>query len=104
MTSLTPHPTNSTCPRYLTGGALGALNYWVNLRQLSNGVALWLGISPPDLFFYAFIPPLAVDSALKLDFFLFKKVCGQVPTPTHSTGGGRVGLCGGCLLLTATSV
>lgn len=79
-------------------------------------MALWLGISPPDLFFYAvsrgrlagwhvttlnrlhskgeacptlsrslrsaaiplchpqFIPPLALDSALHLDMFLFRKV------------------------------
>lgn len=99
------------------GGALGAGSYWLNLRELGNGVALWLGISPPDLFFYAvserveersdragrgdavgysvptprpdtacvrppppcppppqFIPPLALDSALRLDFFLFRKV------------------------------
>lgn len=44
----TPHPT-----RRAAGGALGAASYWANLRQLGNGVALWLGISPPDLFFYA---------------------------------------------------
>ena len=36
-----------------TGGALGTATYWANLRELGNGVALWLGISPPDLFFYA---------------------------------------------------
>ncbi|KAI7841428.1 hypothetical protein COHA_004823 [Chlorella ohadii] len=57
----------------LAGGALGAASYWANLRELGNGVALWLGISPPDLFFYAFIPPLALDSALHLDMFLFRK-------------------------------
>lgn len=38
---------------HAAGGALGAASYWANLRQLGNGVALWLGISPPDLFFYA---------------------------------------------------
>lgn len=29
------------------GGCLGILNYEVNLRELSNAIALWLGISPP---------------------------------------------------------
>ncbi|PSC75198.1 Sodium hydrogen exchanger 7 [Micractinium conductrix] len=57
----------------MAGGALGTATYWANLRELGNGVALWLGISPPDLFFYAFIPPLALDSALRLDVFLFRK-------------------------------
>lgn len=35
------------------GGLLGTVTYFANLRELGNGVALWLGISPPDLFFYA---------------------------------------------------
>lgn len=63
----------------ITGGILGTLNFYVNLGEVSNGIALWLGISPPDLFFYALIPPLAVDSALRLDMFLFRKArrCGR---------------------------
>ena len=32
---------------------LGTVNNWANLREISNSIALWLGISPPDLFFYA---------------------------------------------------
>lgn len=36
-----------------SGGCLGILNYEVNLRRLGNAIALWLGIQPPDLFFYA---------------------------------------------------
>ncbi|KAL4437060.1 hypothetical protein ABPG75_004199 [Micractinium tetrahymenae] len=57
----------------VAGGTLGAATYLANLRELGNGVAMWLGISPPDLFFYAFIPPLALDSALRLDLFLLRK-------------------------------
>lgn len=33
-----------------------------------------LNIQPPDLFFYAFLPPLLVDSAIRIDFFMFRKV------------------------------
>ncbi|KAI3423997.1 hypothetical protein D9Q98_009830 [Chlorella vulgaris] len=58
----------------IAGGALGAVNNYANLLQVSNSISIWLGISPPDLFFYAFIPPLAVDSAIRLDFFLFSKL------------------------------
>lgn len=36
-----------------TGGCLGILNYEVNLQRLGNAISLWLGIQPPDLFFYA---------------------------------------------------
>ena len=58
---------------HATGGVLGILNYEVNLLRLSNAVSLWLGIQPPDIFFYAFLPPLLVDAALRLDWYIFKK-------------------------------
>jgi hypothetical protein len=38
---------------FAAGAALGTLNYYVNLLQISNSISLWLGISPPDIFFYA---------------------------------------------------
>ena len=43
------------------------------LRSLGNAFTLWLGIDPPEIFFYAFLPPLLLDSALSIDFFLFRK-------------------------------
>lgn len=46
-----PHP--PTHPASLPGGCLGAVNNWANLREISNAISLWLGISPPDLFFFA---------------------------------------------------
>lgn len=58
----------------LSGGIFGALNYFVNLREISNAIAYWLSVEPPDLFFYAFLPPLILDEALHLDFFLFRKI------------------------------
>lgn len=48
-----------------------------NLGRLGNGISLWLGISPYELFFYIFLPPLLCDSAVRIDFFLFKQVCRQ---------------------------
>ena len=51
----------------------GLLFPW-NLGRLGNSVALWLNIEPYELFFYVFLPPLLLDAAVKLDFFLFKKV------------------------------
>jgi hypothetical protein len=32
---------------------VGTVNYYANLLHVSNGIAVWLGISPPDLFFFA---------------------------------------------------
>ncbi|KAL4430847.1 hypothetical protein ABPG75_006103 [Micractinium tetrahymenae] len=58
----------------IVGGCLGILNYEVNLYRLGNAISLWLGIQPPDLFFYAFLPPLLVDAALRLDWFVFTKL------------------------------
>lgn len=40
----------------------------------SNAVVLWLGMDPPDVFVYIFLPPLLLDSAVRMDFFLLKKV------------------------------
>lgn len=61
-------------PRFCAGGCFGLANYYENMLRLSNAIALWLGIQPPDLFFYAFLPPLLVDAALRMDFYIFKKV------------------------------
>jgi hypothetical protein len=61
---------------YCCTGALFALLSWeVNLNHFSNALTVWLGMRPTFLFFEAFLPPLLLDSALRLDFFLFKKVC-----------------------------
>jgi hypothetical protein len=57
----------------IAGGVLGLVNYYANLLQISNALALWLSIQPADLFFYAFLPPLLVDSAIRIDFFMFRK-------------------------------
>lgn len=49
----TPTPACSETNHLSTGGIVGAVNNYANLREISNSISLWLGISPPDLFFYA---------------------------------------------------
>lgn len=44
-----------------------------NLGALGNSIAIWLGINPWQLFFYVFLPPLLLDAAVRIDWFLFKK-------------------------------
>ena len=44
-----------------------------NSRNLT-ALIRWLGITPPDMFVYVFLPPLVLDSAVRMDFFLLKKV------------------------------
>ncbi|DBA74298.1 TPA: Son of sevenless 1, variant 2 [Trebouxia sp. C0004] len=58
---------------YDAGGALQGILFPLNLGRLGNSVSLWLNIEPYELFFYVFLPPLLLDAAVKLDFFLFKK-------------------------------
>ena len=45
-----------------------------NFGRLGNSFVLWLGVNPPDLLLYGFLPPLLLDAALGLDWFVFKKV------------------------------
>jgi hypothetical protein len=52
----------------------GKRTHPVPARRLGNAFTLWLGIDPPEIFFYAFLPPLLLDSALSIDYFLFHKV------------------------------
>eukprot|EP00884_Botryococcus_braunii_P005640 jgi/Botrbrau1/15077/Bobra.0286s0006.2 len=58
----------------LAGGVSGALSIAFNLGHFSNGIAIWLGIQPADLFLYIFLPPLLLDSAVRIDAYIFKKV------------------------------
>jgi hypothetical protein len=65
------------------GGALQLFNSLCNLGPLSNAFAIWLSISPADLFLYIFLPPLLLDSAVRMEWFVFRKVgpCPCSPTP-----------------------
>jgi hypothetical protein len=59
---------------HCTGAILMAIAWPVNLGALGNSLAIWLGISPWQLFFYVFLPPLLLDAAVRIDWYLFKKV------------------------------
>ncbi len=74
----TPHAPR-THPHAIAGGSLMGVAWWVNLRELGNAMALWLSLTPSEIFFYIFLPPLLLDAAVKIDFFLFKKV-GRGPS------------------------
>lgn len=50
----------------------------VNTGPLGNAITLWLGIEPADLFLYVFLPPMLVDSAVRIDYFIFRKVLSFV--------------------------
>jgi hypothetical protein len=51
-----------------------AIAFPVNLGALGNSLAIWLGISPWQLFFFVFLPPLLLDAAVRIDWFMFRKV------------------------------
>lgn len=57
------------------GVVFGVLNTQWNMREFSNSISLWMGLSPAQTFFTVFLPPLLLDSAARVDYFMFKKVC-----------------------------
>lgn len=63
------------------GGIAQGVAFPVNLRQWGNALALWLGISPSDLFLYIFLPPMLLDAAIRISYFHFRKV--KVPFPCN---------------------
>ena len=46
----------------------------MNMYQFGNSVALFLGVEPADIFLYVFLPPLLFEAAVRIDYFVFKKV------------------------------
>jgi len=71
------------------GGAIQCVAFLWNTGPLGNGIAIWLGIEPADLFLYIFLPPMLVDSAVRIDFYIFRKVsstsCPDSCIPVHAT-------------------
>ncbi|KAL3155128.1 Son of sevenless 1, variant 2 [Trebouxia sp. C0009 RCD-2024] len=62
----------------IAGGALQALALPFKTGPLGNGIAIWLGIQPADLFLYIFLPPMLVDAAVRIDYFIFRKMLYHV--------------------------
>ena len=76
--------------RFDAGGVLQAIAFPFRTGPVGNGIAIWLGIEPADLFLYIFLPPMLVDAAVRIDFFIFRKV-------------GNVSLQHGCSPLNGTA-
>jgi NhaP-type Na+/H+ or K+/H+ antiporter len=55
------------------GAVAESVVFSFNLGRLGNAFSIWLGISPPELFFFAFLPPLLLECALAIDWYTFKK-------------------------------
>ncbi|KAK9828685.1 hypothetical protein WJX72_001519 [[Myrmecia] bisecta] len=58
----------------LAGAACQMVAMPLNLGRFGNSLALWLGITPADLFLYVFLPPMLLDSAVRIDFYIFNKM------------------------------
>lgn len=58
----------------LTGGMCQGIAFPVNLGRFGNSFALFLGVQPADIFLYVFLPPILFDAAVRIDFYVFKKV------------------------------
>jgi hypothetical protein len=67
------------CGGCSAGGLLQGLMFPTHggLGRLGNSIAWWLGIRPYELFLYVFLPPLLLDAAVRIDWFLFKKARAQ---------------------------
>jgi hypothetical protein len=48
-----------------------------NLGHVSNASALWLGMRPADIFVFVFLPPFLLDLAVRIDWYMLKKVGGS---------------------------
>jgi hypothetical protein len=57
-----------------TGAAYELLAFHFNLGHFGNALTIWLGMRPAQVFFFIFLPPLLLDSAVRVDYFLFRKV------------------------------
>lgn len=58
----------------VTGGLCQALSFPFNLGRIGNAFALFLGVEPADIFLYVFLPPILFDAAVRIDYYVFKKV------------------------------
>ena len=72
-----------TAPFLLPGGIIQGIMFPANLGRFGNSIAIWLAIEPYELFFYIFLPPLLFDAAVRIDFFLFKKVRAVLCSVRH---------------------
>ncbi|BDA42347.1 probable Na(+)/H(+) antiporter NhaH at N-terminal half [Coccomyxa sp. Obi] len=84
----------STTLVLISGGVIQAFMFPTDggLGRLGNSIAWWLGIEPYELFLYVFLPPLLLDAAVRIDFFLFKKAWVKILTLAFLVVIGSCGL------------
>ena len=59
----------------------------MNMYQFGNSIALFLGVEPADIFLYVFLPPLLFEAAVRIDYFIFKKVKAPLMMGQYSLQG-----------------
>ena len=90
-------PAPPRCPPCPPAGALcEALSLSFNTGRFSNSITLWLSMAPSEIFFYVFLPPLLLDSAVRVDFFMFKKVRSRSGGSGRGSGSGSSTSCPCC--------
>ena len=67
--SFIPH----TITILIAGMVMYALAYEFNLNFFSNSFAWWININPPELLFYALLPVLLFDAAMRVNWFYFRQ-------------------------------
>ena len=71
-----------TMTHIAVGGLCQGIAFPVNLGRFGNSFALFLGVEPAEIFLYVFLPPILFDAAVRIDFYVFKKVltmCSAIP-------------------------
>lgn len=57
----------------MAGGVVYLIAYAFNLREFSNSFSWWLNMNPPELLFYAVLPILLFDAAMRINWFHFRR-------------------------------
>ncbi|GJQ11163.1 hypothetical protein GpartN1_g2954.t1 [Galdieria partita] len=57
----------------LSGCLVGVAGCFVHMAELSASLSLWVNIQPPNLLLYVLLPPIVFDSAINIDWFIFRK-------------------------------
>ncbi|GJD12606.1 Sodium/hydrogen exchanger 7 [Galdieria sulphuraria] len=57
----------------LSGCLVGVAGCFVHMAELSASLSLWVDVQPPNLLLYVLLPPIVFDSAINIDWFIFRK-------------------------------
>jgi len=57
----------------LSGCLVGVIGCYVHMAELSASLSLWVDVRPPNLLLFVLLPPIVFDSAINIDWFIFRK-------------------------------